>query len=269
MSSDRRHLGSVFNEVPELYDRARPGYPTELFATLATITGIREGAAVLEVGCGTGQATRSLTERGYAVTAVEPGAGMAAVARRNLAGSSGVEVETARFEDWDDRGRRFDVLVAAASWHWVDPAVGWPRAHEVLHPGGWVALLGNEVVRRPGEPEFYAETADLHEQFAPGNPAWGHPPLEDEVRANNAGWGTVSDPGDLFDTATAHWFPTVQWFDAAGFTDLLRTTSLYRDLAADVREPLLDAVAERIRTRLGDRVARRYLTVLRIGQRAT
>ena len=38
-------------------------------------------------------------------------------------------------------------------------------------------------------------------------------------------------------------------------------------LDRDVRESLLDAVAERIRTRMGDRASRRYLSVLRIGQR--
>jgi hypothetical protein len=62
-------------------------------------------------------------------------------------------VETSTFEDWDGRGRRFDLLLAAASWHWVDPAVGWPKAHRVLRPGGWMALIGNVVVRRTGEPE--------------------------------------------------------------------------------------------------------------------
>jgi trans-aconitate methyltransferase len=69
------------------------------------------------------------------VTAVELGAGMAALARQRLAAFGNVEVENAAFEQWDDRGRRFDVLVAASSWHWVDPAVGWRRAHDVLHPG--------------------------------------------------------------------------------------------------------------------------------------
>ncbi len=44
--------------------------------------------------------------------------------------------------------------------------------------------------------------------------------------------------------------------------------SIYRKLSADVREPLLDAIAERIRTRLDDRVPRRYLSMLRTGQRA-
>ena len=59
----------------------------------------------------------------------------------------------------------------------------------------------------------------------------------------------------------------MQWFDGAGFADLLRSTSLYRRLGPEVREPLLAAVAERIRTHLGDRAPRRYLSVLRVGRR--
>ena len=266
---DRRHLGRVFDEVPELYDRVRPTYPDELFADLVAIAGINEQSSVLEVGCGTGQATQSLAALGCSVTAVEPGMGMAPLARQRLATFSNVVVETASFEEWNDRGRRFDVVVAASAWHWVDPTVGWRRAHDVLHPGGWMALLGNVVVRRDGEPEVYAETADLHERFSPGNPDWGHPPLEDEVRATDRGWGPPHDDTDgVFRPTIVRWYPTVQWFNGEGFADLLRSTSLYRKLDHDVREPLLDAIAERIRTGMGDRASRRYLSVLRVGQRA-
>ncbi len=60
----------------------------------------------------------------------------------------------------------------------------------------------------------------------------------------------------------------MQWFDGEGFADLLRSLSPYRRLDADVREPLVEAIAERIRTQLGDRVPRRYLSVLRVGRRA-
>ncbi len=264
----RPRLGRVFDEVPELYDRVRPAYPDELLADLVAITGMGERSSLLEVGCGTGQATRSLAALGCSVTAVEAGTGMAALARQRLATFRNVEVETSSFEDWDERGRRFDVLVAASSWHWIDPSVGWPKAHRVLQPGGWMALLGNVVVRRAGEPEVYAETADLHERFSPGNPDWGHPPLEDQVRATSEGWGLVTDPGGLFGPTVVRWYPTVQWFDGNGFADLLRSTSLYRGIDRDVREPLLDAIAGRIRTRMGDRASRRYLSVLRIGRRA-
>jgi SAM-dependent methyltransferase len=239
-----------------------------LFADLVDVTGLDGRSSVLEVGCGTGQATRSLAALGRSVIAVESGAGMAALARQRLASVRNVEVETSRFEEWDDGGRRFDVLVAAAAWHWIDSSIGWRRAHEVLHPRGWMALLGNVVVRRPGEPEVFAETADLHEQFSPGNPDWGHPPLEDEVRTTDEGWGLVDDPGGLFGPTIVRWYPAVQWFDGDGFADLLRSTSPYRRLDGDIREPLLDAIAERVRTRMGDRASRRYLGVLRVGQRA-
>jgi SAM-dependent methyltransferase len=258
----------LFNEVPELYDRVRPTYPDELFADLVKITSIHEGSSVLEVGCGTGQATRSLAALGFMVTAVEAGPGMAALARQRLGGFDNVDVVTSTFEEWDDQNRRFDLLLAAASWHWVNPAVGWPKAHSALRSGGWMALIGNVVVRRPEEREVYAETADLHELFCPGNPDWGHPPLEEEVRSTSHGWGMVEDPGRLFGPTTVRWYPLVQWFDGAGFADLLRSTSLYRRLDAEVREPLLNAIAERIREHLDDRVPRRYLGILRVGQRA-
>jgi SAM-dependent methyltransferase len=257
----------VFNEVAQLYDRVRPGYPDELFADLVTITGIDESSSVLEVGCGTGQATRSLAALGCPVTAVEPGVAMAGLARRRLAACGNVTVETSTFEQWDDHGRRFDVLVAASAWHWIDPSIGWRRAHDVLHPAGWMALLGNVVVRQPPELEVYAETADLHQRFSPGNPGWGHPPLAEDVRRTDEGWALVEGPGELFGPTIVRWYPSVQWLDGQGFADLLGSTSLYRELDRDVREPLLDAIAERIRTRMGDRAPRRYLSVLRAGQR--
>lgn len=264
---DRRDIGRLFDEVPALYDRVRPAYPDELFADLVAITGVNEGSRVIEVGCGTGQATRSLATLGVSLTAVEPGPGMTALARQRLARFENVQIETSTFEDWNDQGRRFDLLLAAASWHWVDPSIGWPKAHAILRSGGWMALIGNIVVRRPGEPELYAETADLHERYFPGNPQWRDPPLEDDVRTTNEGWGEVEDPGPLFGPTIVRWYPFVQWFDGAGFADLLRSTSLYRRLDPETRERLLDAIAERIRMRMGDRAPRRYLCVLRVGRR--
>jgi SAM-dependent methyltransferase len=266
--SDQRGLGRVFDDIADLYDRARPGYPAELFADLVAITDLADNASILEVGCGTGQATLPLAELGYSITAVEPGPGLAALARQRVVAFPKVVVEVSTFEDWDAGHRRFELLVAASSWHWVDPQVGWRRAREILRPGGWMAILGNVVIGRPDEPELYAETADLHQRYAPDNPDWGHPPTEAEVRATSTGWGPPNqDQQGFFGPTTVCWYPTVQWFDGAGIADHLRTLSLYRRLDEDVREPLLDAIAEHVRSRMGDRISRHYLSVLRAGQR--
>src|SRR5437868_10523952 len=71
-----------FDEVAELYDRVRPGYPDDLLDELAAA--LPRSPVVVEVGPGTGQATKGLVARGASVTAVELGAHLAAVLARNL-----------------------------------------------------------------------------------------------------------------------------------------------------------------------------------------
>ncbi len=260
--------GLLFEQVPELYERARPGYPAELFADLVDLAGLTVDGSILEVGCGTGQATHPLSELGFQVTAVEPGAGLAGLARQRLAEFARTKIEVSSFESWDDQQRRFDLVVAASSWHWVDPSVGWRRAHDVLRADGWMAILGHVVVRRPDEPELYDETTELHRRYAPNSPDWGHPPTEVEVRATSRGWGPPNDDHEgLFGPTTVRWYPTVQTFDGAGMADHLRTLSPYRRLEERDREGLVEAIADHVRTHLGDRIKRNYLSVLRTAPR--
>src|SRR4051812_7361231 len=77
-------LRTTFSEDAERYDRARPGYPTAMYDDLARLAGIGPGCRVLEIGCGTGQATIPLAERGCTIVAVELGAGLGEGARGKL-----------------------------------------------------------------------------------------------------------------------------------------------------------------------------------------
>src|SRR6266496_3508047 len=104
-------IGLRFDDVAELYDRVRPRYPAAMFDEIARLTGAPAGTRVLEVGCGTGQATRDLLARGWRVHAVEPGVAMAERARANL--GDGFTVDVTRFDDWDPRGATFDMLFSA------------------------------------------------------------------------------------------------------------------------------------------------------------
>jgi 16S rRNA A1518/A1519 N6-dimethyltransferase RsmA/KsgA/DIM1 with predicted DNA glycosylase/AP lyase activity len=99
-----------FDEVAELYDRVRPGYPDDLFDELAAA--LPRSPVVVEVGPGTGQATKGLVARGARVTAVELGAQLAAVLARNL---PTVNVVIGPFEKVDLASGSFDAVVAASS----------------------------------------------------------------------------------------------------------------------------------------------------------
>ena len=96
---------------------------------------------MLEVGCGSGQLTRSLVARDLHVTALEPGPSLIALARQNLAGAGEVEFVTARFEDAPLPGGQFLAVFCASAFHWVDPEVSWQKAADVLVPGGTLALV--------------------------------------------------------------------------------------------------------------------------------
>src|SRR5246500_738393 len=98
-SGEARSDGRFFNSVADEYHRHRPTYPDEIIDRACEAAGIGSGATVLEIGCGTGQLTRSLLLRGLRVTAVEPGRQLMARARDQLDGAGDVQFVNARLED--------------------------------------------------------------------------------------------------------------------------------------------------------------------------
>lgn len=126
-----------FGAVAHMYDRARPTYPPALVARLLSDAPVVD---VVDVGCGTGKAARLFIGGGRRVLGIEPDPRMAAVAAAH-----GIDVEVTEFESWDDRGRRFDLLISGQAWHWVDPVKGAEKAAKVLRPGGRFAAFWNKV----------------------------------------------------------------------------------------------------------------------------
>jgi SAM-dependent methyltransferase len=134
-SHQYREVAESFGTDAERYDRTRPSYPGAL---VERIVAESPGPDVLDVGCGTGIVARLFQAAGCQVLGVDPDVRMA-----ELASERGLEVEVAKFEDWEPTGRRFDVVVAGQAWHWVDPVAGAARAAVALRPGGRLAVFWN------------------------------------------------------------------------------------------------------------------------------
>ncbi len=129
----------AFGLVAEQYERARPSYPAAAIDEVLTYASLPPGELVVEVGAGTGKATRLLADRGLRVLALEPDPAMAAICR-SIADPALVEVVETDFERWRPRDR-VGLLVCAQAWHWLDPLQRWQRAAEALRPLGAVAAL--------------------------------------------------------------------------------------------------------------------------------
>jgi SAM-dependent methyltransferase len=131
----------VFGEVAGLYDRARPGYPASLIDDL--VTWAQPGAGALEIGAGTGKATRRLAARGVAVLGIEPSSEMAAYARVATAPLGNVEIVESEFERWQPDGVTFPLAYAAQAWHWVDQESGYAHGRAALAADGHLVAFWN------------------------------------------------------------------------------------------------------------------------------
>jgi SAM-dependent methyltransferase len=136
-----RSYGKVFDEVAVEYDRNRPTYPDALVDQACEVAGIGEGDRVLEIGCGTGQLTRSLLARGLCVTALEPGGQLIRVADENLKDVGDVELVHARLEDMQPPRESYEAVFSASAIHWVDPDLSWRKIADALAPNGTLALI--------------------------------------------------------------------------------------------------------------------------------
>jgi SAM-dependent methyltransferase len=258
--ANRELLRSTFDETAELYDRARPRYPSALFDDLAELAAIGPGSRVLEIGPGRGQATRPLAERDCRVVAVELGAGLAAVARRNLARFPTVEIVTAAFEDWPLPTEPFDLVLAATAFHWIDPAVRTDKVADALRPGGALATVTTHHVAG-GDESFFAEAQACYERWDPDTPPGGSPlrPASDIPNSNYD-----LDQSARFGPPA---FRRHEWdepYTTLSYLELLLTYSGHRALDPTSRTNLLDCIAHLIDTTRNGRITKRYLTELRV-----
>jgi SAM-dependent methyltransferase len=127
-----------FGMKAEAYERFRPGYPVELFDTVMTYAG-RPVRTALEIGAGTGKATRLFAQRGITVTATEPDGAMLAELRKHVPAT--VKTVQAAFEDLRP-AESYGLVYAAAALHWTKPEGRWSRMAALLEPGGVAASFG-------------------------------------------------------------------------------------------------------------------------------
>lgn len=131
----------TFGVMAEAYERFRPGYPVELF-DLVMAYAAQPVRTALEIGAGTGKATRLFAERGIAVTATEPDGAMLTELRRHVPANA-MPVQAA-FENLGP-GKRYDLVYAAAALHWTNPEGRWLRLASLIEPGGAFASFGGPI----------------------------------------------------------------------------------------------------------------------------
>ncbi|TNC21431.1 class I SAM-dependent methyltransferase [Amycolatopsis alkalitolerans] len=230
-------MAESFGVDAERYDRARPGYPDEL---VNRIVAAAPGRGFLDVGCGTGIVSRQFQAAGCTVLGVDPDSRMAGFARR-----IGIDVEVATFEEWDPAGRTFDAVVAAQSWHWVDPVAGATKAAAVLRPGGVLAIFAHAYIPPP---EIANAFAEVYRRVLPDAPftrqrAATAPDIYEAMFAKFA--GGIEEAGG-FGTPDRWRFEWTRTYTRDAWLDFLPTTGGLTRLPKDKLDEILSAVGNAI-----------------------
>ncbi|MEH1165201.1 class I SAM-dependent methyltransferase [Micromonospora sp. CPCC 205539] len=217
-----------FGARAQAYERFRPGYPAELCDLVRAYAGEPIRTA-LEIGAGTGKATRPFAERGITVTATEPDGAMLAELRQHVPAT--VTTVQAAFEDLGP-GETFGLVYAAAALHWTNPDGRWSRMATLLEPGGVFASFGGPIRLADPLVEEAVRTARapfLESDEIPSPD--GTPPAQD-----------MQWPGT--ELQRSEWFADVQQsvierrmvVSASDFVGQLSTISAYLELPAEEQE---------------------------------
>lgn len=135
----------MFNQAAEYYDKYRPGYPQEIIDSLISVTGITEGSDLLEIGCGSGKATGQLVGNGFNILGIDPGEDLVCIGNKRFENEN-ISFVKGRFEEYDFEQKKFDVVYAAQSFHWVPQPVGYKKCADVLKDNGYLVLFWNMYI---------------------------------------------------------------------------------------------------------------------------
>ncbi len=251
----------IFDQVAALYDEARTHYPDELIEAIISLSGIPAGGRVLEIGCGTGHATRPFAKRGYQMLCLEPGPNLAAIAAREFHDCSNVEIVVTSLEDWELEEESFDLVIVADAFKWLSADVAYQRPAVALKDCGALAIFRN--ASPPEESGFFRTLDRAYEAHAPelaaeaarGRGGGG----EDERAAEIRRTGLFEEP------IVRHYAWSIE-YDADAYVKLLNTYSGPLSLPEGRRRKLSEAVRELIEQH-GGSFRKQYVASLHLARR--
>lgn len=256
-------LRETFDNQAELYNRMRPRYPREIFDALIEATGLNDDARLLEIGPGTGQATRSFAEYRYNIVTIELGVALAKIARRELSKYKNVEVVTGAFEDVQFSDELFDLIYSATAFHWVNDEVKFTKSHSLLKQGGHLAVIHRNHLAGDN---FYTAVIPIYRKYK-----------EDRPKSTKDSNSLIMNIDDIkengildkkyFKTVYHHVFPHSMKYTADEYVKLTSTYSPTLAMSQEKRDRFLGEIHNLINNEFDGEIIRNYGISLTIGKK--
>jgi len=258
---DNNSLRQTFDEVAVQYNEARPGYPDELFSTLINSTGLHRGAKLLEIGPGTGQATKSLAEKGFDITAIELGEALAEVAKYELRDYKKVQIIKGAFEEITLPATSFDLVFTATSFHWIDPSSKYLKTHEVLKSKGHLAIIHTNHISDENGDTFFKISQPIYDRYD----------FTDKHRKPELPKSKDLKPDDidesLFRLIHFQLFHVIITYSAKNFVRLLGTYSTHLAASKEVRQAFFNEIGNLINDKFQGKIDKHFSMSLTVAEK--
>lgn len=228
----------LFDEVVLNYEKRRPNYGTQLFTDIINYAGINDSKSIIEVGCGTGQATEPFLKAKCKVKAVEVGKNLAEFTKQKYKDYDNFEVINLAFEDYLCDFNSVDMLFSATAFHWIPAEIGYKKAYDILKNGGTIALFWNKPsVNRPGN-VLHQKIQDIYDTYLP------------EWKYKRSNPDDTSRYISIQNTISSYGFTDIQFklyyntriLNSEEYIELLNTYSDHRALDEKIRIPFFEAI---------------------------
>lgn len=156
-----------FQNIIENYEVARPGYPAELYRDIIEFSALHEGAKILEIGAGPGQATEYFVKNRYDITALEISEKQTQFLRNKFARFRNFHCIDSIFENFVSTEGTYDLIFSATAFHWIEPAIGYPKAYKLLKKSGVMAVFWHLASIIEPETEMLRNIRDIYRTYAP------------------------------------------------------------------------------------------------------
>ncbi|MEG1256551.1 class I SAM-dependent methyltransferase [Clostridium sp.] len=228
-------LKYLFDEAVLNYEKRRPNYGTELFKDVIEYAEITMDKYLLEVGCGTGQATEPFLKAKCKVTAVELGENLASYTREKFKVYKNFNVVRCAFEDYDCDDNKFDMLYSATAFHWIPDEIGYKKAYRIIRSGGTLALFWNRP--SPNDNPVHQKIQSIYRELVP---QWGNEVTNYQDRPKYSSVNKIEQYG--FVNAQFKEYQNIRKMTGIEYVELLNTYSDHIALEKSIKSLLFDSI---------------------------
>ncbi|MEO3944028.1 methyltransferase domain-containing protein [Gorillibacterium sp. CAU 1737] len=233
-------LRLTFNEDVKNYDRWRPTYCDELFIDIMEYSQMEQDKKAIEIGVGTGQATRPFLETGCQLTAIELGKNLAEYSKVKFQEYENFAVCNTPFEEFECPDESIDIIYSATAFHWISDEIGYPKVYRLLKTDGTLALFWNKPFVARENDELHQKIQGIYQKYRPSTTKM--------IEADTERYTTISKTIQTygFRDVVVKFYHLTRTFSSNDYIALLNTYSDHRSMPSTLKESVENEIKEAI-----------------------